>query len=141
QEAQFISRLVFQRRALERLTLPKLYQLPIEAITMASRDWACVNLVELNLRERAPENPIDAIAFWSNLYSRFGRLTNLETLHLICNDMGKTVLDGGQQEVSHLMVAAPSLEYLDLAPLIKAQYNVTSWLGRLGKGGILKRRE
>ncbi|KAF9096502.1 hypothetical protein BGX29_008544 [Mortierella sp. GBA35] len=162
QRSRFVGRLLQQRSLLERVILPDASNVPIETLIQA--EWACLNLTEIKIALDAPEHSVLANQIWRSFYNQIGKLTKLQTLHIICPMMEKSANDGimaikgavslmsltvidfwgdwSHQDIVELMKAAPVLKFLDLAPLSNGDYNhITQWLEALGKTGILTRRE
>ncbi|KAF9080496.1 hypothetical protein BGX23_002083 [Mortierella sp. AD031] len=159
QRSRFVSRLMQQRPGLEVLFLPQ--QCIVSMMTLVSNEWSCLNLTELTISLTGPgSNEVEGQEAWFSFYQQLGRLRELVTLHIYCSQVQKSPDDGimllqgavslnrltiedqqgvwTHQEVVTLMVAAPSLTYLNLEPLTDEGYqHMAVWLEQLGNGHIL----
>ncbi|KAG0196329.1 hypothetical protein BGX33_001763 [Mortierella sp. NVP41] len=80
QETRFGCRLLQQRPLLERLILPELSFVNIDALVRM--EWVCLNLTELRLSLDAPHHTASSALTRLSFYRQIGKLIKLEFLHV-----------------------------------------------------------
>ncbi|KAG0196038.1 hypothetical protein BGX33_002190 [Mortierella sp. NVP41] len=158
QETRFGCRLVQQRPLLDRLILPELSFIKLDALVHA--EWVCLNLIELRISLDVPNRSTMATSLLLSFHRQIGKLTKLEILHFEWLEMetfteeDSMALRGAvnltsltlvncldfwtQQDIVHLLRAAPKLVFLKLDPLgVDERQQVTLLLQNFGKAAVL----
>ncbi|KAF9082293.1 hypothetical protein BGX29_003951, partial [Mortierella sp. GBA35] len=158
QETRFGCRLLQQRPLLERLILPELSFVNIDALVRM--EWVCLNLTELRLSLDAPHHAASSALTRLSFYRQIGKLIKLEFLHVEWLEMHRftnedskamrgaislkslTLVDSlefwTQEDIVNLLQAIPKLDYLKLDPLgADERQQVTLMLQNFGKAAAL----